>query len=168
MKHGSFTVMKLSEGKSCPTCGVKYKGAYMVWIGIKSRCNNPNAPGYANYGGRGIKICDRWINSYETFIEDVGERPSPQHTLDRIDNDGDYEPSNCRWATYKEQHRNTRRNVYVTWNGETKTVADWADQMGLSRQSLYRRLKRWSLEDAMTRPSQQLLFDQRRDAGEQY
>lgn len=146
--------MKLSEGQPCPTCGTKYKGAYMVWIGIKSRCLNPKAPNYENYGGRGIGICDRWKNSYENFIADVGERPSMKHTLDRVDNDGDYEPGNVRWATRREQLSNTRRSVLVTWNGETKTVAEWADQMGITRQSLYRRVKLWSLEDAMTRPPQ--------------
>jgi len=82
---------------------------YMTWRGIKARCNNPNHKSYANYGGRGIRVCDRWSASFEAFCADMGAKPTPAHSIDRINNDGDYEPSNCRWATPSEQETNKRR-----------------------------------------------------------
>lgn len=82
------------------------------------RCENPKDKGYRNYGGRGIRVCDRW-HSFINFIADMGNRPSDKHQLDRKNNDGNYEPSNCRWATKLENNANTRRNVFLTVNGET-------------------------------------------------
>lgn len=82
---------------------------YRAWDAMKSRCYNPKARGYAGYGGRGIAVCDRWRYSFENFLADMGERPSPEHSLDRIDNDGNYEPGNVRWATRSEQQRNRTR-----------------------------------------------------------
>jgi len=99
---------------------------------MKYRCLAPTCKHYKNYGGRGIKVCDRWLNSFENFLLDMGRKPSPKHSIDRIDVNGDYEPSNCRWATDGEQMRNIRNNVILTINGISKCATDWAIDMGLS------------------------------------
>lgn len=97
----------LKHGQARKTNG--RKGAtYRVWIGMKARCSKPTTNGYKNYGGRGIRVCDRWRDSYEAFVADVGERPSEKHSIDRIDVNGNYEPGNCRWATWKMQRDNQR------------------------------------------------------------
>lgn len=88
-----------------------YKLEYGIWSNIKHRCLNPNYRDYKNYGGRGIAVCDRWRDSFDNFMDDMGPRPSLKHSIDRIDNNGNYEPSNCRWATYSQQNRNQRLNM---------------------------------------------------------
>ena len=108
--------------------------------------------GYADYGGRGIMVCDRWRTSFEAFYADMGPRPSPQHSLDRIDNDGNYEPGNCRWATRKEQQRNRRQCHIIEAFGDRCTVTEWAERMGVDPRILFYRIKRMSIEDALTRP----------------
>lgn len=114
---------------------------YRIWRGMKSRCYNSNERAYPRYGGRGIKICDRWMDSFENFLSDMGERPSKDYSIDRICNDGDYSPENCRWATRKEQASNYSRNVLVEYKGETKTLKDWCDQFGLNYGTTRARLK---------------------------
>src|SRR5690349_11893108 len=91
-----------------------YVPEYSSWVGMRKRCNDPNAVGFRAYGGRGIKICTRWQDSFQAFLADMGPRPSLKHSLDRIDVNGDYEPGNCRWATHKQQARNTRRSHFLT------------------------------------------------------
>lgn len=98
------------------THGASRTATYKTWIKIKGRCENPNQKSYANYGGRGIKVCDRW-REYTNFLADMGPRPSDAHSIDRIDPNGNYEPANCRWSTKREQMRNTRRNKVVTVDG---------------------------------------------------
>lgn len=123
---------------------------FHTWHGMLERCNNQNGDRYKRYGGRGIKVCERWANSFEAFVEDVGPRPSPQHSLDRYpNNDGDYEPGNVRWATQQEQMRNTHRSQWLTFNGETKFINDWAEQLGITRQALHQRLQRMPVEEAL-------------------
>lgn len=128
----------------------RYSPEYKLWENIKTRCNNRNAPYYKHYGGRGIKICRRWANSFMLFLKDVGRRPGKGYSIDRIDNDGDYKPSNCRWATQKQQLRNRRGNRLVTINGETKTVAEWSEVSGNIPKTIEYRLNTgWDLYDAV-------------------
>jgi hypothetical protein len=128
---------------------------YNIWCGIKARCFNENEPAYKNYGARGITMCDRWNDSYESFLEDMGERPSKKHSIDRIDNEKGYEPGNCKWATRAEQARNNRRNVWIEYNGQKKTLCDWADELNIKRATLcYRIVKAgWDVERAFTTPT---------------
>lgn len=99
---------------------------YHIWWEMKMRCNNENNKGYKNYGGRGIKVCDRWLDSFENFIEDIGFRPTETHSLDRFpNNDGNYEKTNCRWATVNQQLRNQRSNVWIEYDGKKMIQQDW-------------------------------------------
>lgn len=97
---------------------------YSSWQHMKARCCNINSHVYHHYGGRGIKICDRWVNSFQNFIDDMGFKPTPKHTIDRVDNNGDYEPGNCKWVTISEQQRNRRNNVHFIYNGEKVILKD--------------------------------------------
>lgn len=125
---------------------------YGTWSDIKKRCLYPKYKQYYLYGGRGIKICDRWLESFENFLEDMGERPSQKHSIERINNDGDYEPSNCRWATKKEQSRNKRNNRMITFEGKTLCIADWADLFNLNYATLLRRIKAgWNINQALNK-----------------
>lgn len=192
--------MKHIKGSEVVRHGHARKGKqspeYRVWGGMLTRCYNENNKTYLRYGGKGIKVCDRWRNSFLAFLEDMGTRPSPKHTLDRIDNNGNYEPGNCRWATLIEQARNKSTSLwievdgvnrpamewceisgtdyhafywryengwspqecvwgkeekplsYITYGGETKTIDEWALQIGISRHTIASRLytKKWSAE----------------------
>lgn len=103
-------------------------------------CVSSHGATYANYGGRGIKVCDRWLNSFEAFVQDMGERPTPKHSIDRINNDGHYEPGNCRWATSKQQANNKRNNRLLTVNGVTKSLQEWSRESGLKLSTLWNRI----------------------------
>ena len=123
---------------------------YRVWGAMVQRCTNPKEPAYKWYGNRGIKICKRWLK-FDEFIKDMGERPSSNHSLDRINNNKNYIPSNCRWATYKEQTRNYRRNRQITYLECTYCMTDWAFIVGISPETLrYRLNSGWSIQDALT------------------
>jgi hypothetical protein len=127
---------------------------YRVWINMKSRCYNPNAPLYERWGGRGISVCERWLTSFQNFFADMGTRPSARHSIDRIDVDGNYEPDNCRWATFKEQSRNQTNNRIVDLDGRRMTLAEAVEQAPVPYNTVLYRLRRgWSVEDAITRPA---------------
>lgn len=111
---------------------------YRTWQGMKTRCSNPNATGYARYGGRGIAVCDAWKSAtgFRAFMADMGPKPMPGHSIDRIDPNGNYEPGNCRWATKMEQNSNTRRCHPLTIDGESATIAEWARRLGVPVRTL--------------------------------
>jgi hypothetical protein len=113
---------------------------YGVWNRMLDRCRNVNNKSYKHYGGRGIKVCDRWLKSFSNFLADMGVRPSSKYSIDRIYNNGNYEPNNCRWATQKQQIRNTRNVRYLTINGKTKILKEWAEIMGIDRHTLHNRI----------------------------
>jgi hypothetical protein len=110
---------------------------YRIWKGMIQRCEHPAH--YKNYGSRGIRVCDRWRHSFASFLSDMGERPTPKHQIDRVDNDGMYEPTNCRWATPTENGRNTRHNHLITINGETKCVSEWSEFLGIPTWTVVKR-----------------------------
>lgn len=127
---------------------------YNTYVAMIRRCYNPSYAAYYRYGGRGIEVCARWRESFEHFLIDMGE-PPPEKTLDRIDNNGHYEPGNCRWATRKEQGRNQRSNRLLTHNGETLSIAEWAERTGLRHVIISQRIDRgWSVADALGTPVQ--------------
>jgi len=109
---------------------------YWVWLGIKARCYNPNHISFASYGGRGIDVCDRWLHSFDFFLEDMGERPFLKAQIDRIDNDKGYYPENCRWATTTQNARNKRNNRIITYNGETLTAIEWSERLGIDHRKV--------------------------------
>jgi len=124
---------------------------YRIWRGMLERCSNPNIPHYSSYGGRGIKACKRW-HSFEKFYLDMGD-PPPGTSLDRINVNRGYNPSNCKWATAEEQANNRRDNVTFEIEGETLTLSQIAERFGINRSSLNGRLKHgWSLEKAISTP----------------
>lgn len=135
----------LSHGHSV---GEKCTSEYRSWCSLLSRCNNPNYRKFKDYGGRGIKVCDRWTNSFENFLSDMGLKPSLSHSIDRIDNDGNYEPSNCRWATIAQQSRNRRSNVWYEYNGIKMVVKDWAEALNVKEGTLREMLKHNSFSHA--------------------
>lgn len=135
---------------------------FSTWESMKYRCYNPKAKNFYLYGAKGVRVCDAWLNSLEQFCLDMGERPSPQHTIDRIDSNGNYEPSNCRWATPKEQARNTSRNRIITFNGETLCLKAWAERTGLTEMCIHGRLRAgWSIENTIT-AAKSTLFKKRK------
>lgn len=126
-----------SRGKAQKTHGESEGREYNIWHHIKYRCLNPNSKNYKDYGGRGIKVCDRWLNSFENFLEDMGKMPTPKHTIDRFpNNDGDYEPANCRWGTKTQQNRNRRSSHWVEYNGKRKVLQEWAIELQVSHKAI--------------------------------
>ena len=135
------------------THGMHGTSEYRSWENMRQRCFNPNHKRYSDYGSRGITISDRWKNSFTNFFADMGLKPSPKHSIDRIDNDGNYSAKNCRWATPKEQANNQRSNRLITIGCVTLNVTQWAREMGFNTTVIYTRLKLgWSERDAILTP----------------
>lgn len=140
-----------------PTHGMTNTMEFRIWGGIKARIFNPKVHNYADYGGRGIKLHQPWADSFEQFFSDVGPCPGSEYSLDRFpDQNGNYEPSNVRWATHKQQSRNKRNNRLVTYRGETMPLSAWSERLGFRKMTLRNRLMAdWSIEDAMTEPEKE-------------
>lgn len=160
--------LRKGGAKACVACARNRKAAlktthgesqspeWNVFEGMHQRCENPNAPSFAYYGGRGITVCERW-RSFENFLADVGKRPTPRHTLERCNNSLGYSPENCYWATRREQMRNTRHNHMITINGKTKCLAEWCEIFDMPYSLVHQRLcltPPWTPERALTTPSQ--------------
>lgn len=149
---GCFTRERSSEVNTKHGASKTYTPEYEAWGAMLDRCRNPNNPRFAKYGGRGIGVCERW-KDYEAFLEDMGCRPTPEHSLDRIDNDGNYEPSNCRWAMPHQQMVNRSVTRFVDVDGKKVPLADLAKTSGISANTLrFRILKKWDLHRALTQP----------------
>lgn len=139
--------------KSVTTHGRKGTVEHNTWNRIQQRCTNSNAPDYPRYGGRGIQMCERWRNSFEAFYADMGARPGKGYSIERKENNGHYEPDNCRWATAKEQSNNRRNNHPVTHNGKTLTLTQWAEIKKMNPSTLSSRFQKdMGVEDALNTP----------------
>ena len=137
-----------------PDKQLRYPPEYFVWHNMRHRCRDPKNKCFGNYGGRGIKVCDQW-SQFAAFLEDMGPRPSSKHSIDRLDNDGDYNPGNCRWATKTQQLNNRRGNRLLTYCGETHTVTEWARMVGIKSATLFARIRTgWIVEKALFVPTQ--------------
>jgi len=134
------------------THGMSSSLDYKIWQAMVQRCINHNSLDYKDYGGRGIVVCDSWLK-FEAFYRDMGPRPSKDHSLDRIDNNGPYCKENCRWATKKEQGNNQRSNRLLTHNGDTRTMSEWSASIGIPYVTLQSRIVRgWDVDRALTEP----------------
>lgn len=167
-KCGQISVVRLSHLKykkssGCKLCrgfkarriihGMANTREFKIWGGIKKRCLNKYCPAFKNYGGRGIVICDEWKTDFMAFYKHVGPSPSNQHEIDRIDNDGNYEPGNVRWVVRQQNSRNTRRNKTYRYKGKDYILTDLADIAGIDRRTIAARLKSgWSVSDAVEIP----------------
>ena len=155
--------LKTGNTRSCGCLKVKHghvidenaSQIYTAWRHMKQRCNNPKDAVYPSYGGRGITVCNRW-SVFENFLKDMGEPPTHEHSLDRIDNNGNYCPKNCRWTTRKQQQGNMRSNRNITFRGKTQCLSAWAREINIGQKTLWHRLVTlgWSVKKSLTTPIQ--------------
>lgn len=136
------------------TRGYKTTTEYRIWMQMIGRCHTTTHAAYARYGGRGIYVCDRWRESLKNFIDDMGRRPSLNHSIERKDNNGPYCLENCVWATATEQSRNRRNNILVTMNGRTQPLSAWTEELGLTYTTVLKRIRAygWDPIEALTTP----------------
>lgn len=162
IRRGSQLLYAERKGANqcCAVCsGTKHgehkKPEYICWRGMIDRCERPSHKFFCHYGGRGIGVCERW-KTYANFLADMGRRPTEKHSLDRIDNNGNYAPENCRWALQCTQTRNKRTTVMLTHNGKTQCVMDWAIETGLSHAAISQRIKTlgWGVNESLSTPIQ--------------
>lgn len=141
--------LKLKRG------GLSRSREYQAWNNMIRRCHDPKNSKYLYYGGSGISVCERWRSSFQDFLADMGNRPSPAHSIDRIDRTGNYEPGNCRWTTIHIQMRNRRNNIYATIDGVTMTLAEWGRRYGKTKSMIWHRINKMGMtpEQAITSPS---------------
>lgn len=157
--RASFNRVNTKEKKSCgcyrvrelglrsTTHGLSKSHVYAIWTCMKGRCHNPKSKRFYDYGGRGIKVCERWYNSFENFLEDMGDRPSREHSVERRDNNGDYEPNNCYWATKLIQANNKRNSRVIEFNGKSLTISQWARELGINVSMIDNRIrKKWDIK----------------------
>lgn len=158
--------LKSGGTKSCGCLLAKINGLrsspeYSTWANMMQRCFNPNIPEFKHYGGRGISVCDRWRYSFLDFYSDMGPRPNAKYSIERIDVNGNYEPSNCKWADFKEQANNKRNNLRVAYSGRMLTISELVETTGtaISESTVRVRLKNgWSVDDAISVPTVQKYF----------
>lgn len=147
-------LQETNAGRYQKTHGKTGTRIYNIYLGMVSRCTKEYNPTYKYYGARGVKVCDRWLESFENFYKDMGDPPTETHSLDRIDVYGNYEPSNCRWATPLVQGNNKRNHRKMTLNGETKNLSEWGRELGIEPSVILGRLKRgWTEEEALKTPT---------------
>jgi hypothetical protein len=165
-KSVRLTALRSGDTKSCGCLSRERRAAekatpgpsriepeYSTWRHMIRRCERPEWEGFANYGGRGIGVCARWRESFAAFLADMGRRPGDGYSIDRINNDGNYEPDNCRWATQREQCRNRRVTRLVEFRGERLLIAEWAERLGMSHAALEKRFQKgWPIERVLTEP----------------
>lgn len=137
-----------------PRTGVTALPEYPVWAAMIQRCTNPRDKGFKRYGARGIQVCNSWRVSFKSFLEDMGKRPSDLHSLERVDNNGNYCPDNCVWGTRTQQNRNRRNCVHLTVGNRTQLMTDWARERDIPESVIHKRLKRgWDVFRAVMTPA---------------
>jgi hypothetical protein len=149
-EQSAKTILEYSDPSATRTHGKRDTAEYSTWSHMKQRCNNPKDPKYSDYGARGIKVCKRW-EKFENFFSDMGTKPSPDHSIERIDNDGNYSADNCCWAVPSSQARNKRNNIYVSFRGRRMVLKDACREAGINYSTGYMRLQRgWPISRALS------------------
>lgn len=146
--------LRIAFNQKRSTHGQAQSSEYRTWAAMITRTTNEKHRSYHNYGGRGIKVCERWLHSFQNFLDDMGSRPTPEHSIDRIDVNGNYEPGNCRWITMAEQAANRRDARHITHAGRTMNSAAWSKISGVHKQAIYCRFfeQGWTAEKAIFTP----------------
>lgn len=160
LRQGQAVSCGCLKAELCAAANIKHGNSargrmtaeYRAWCNIIDRCENPSRSGYEHYGARGVSICREWRESFAAFLRDVGNRPTPEHSIDRIDFDGNYEPGNVRWATRVTQARNRSCTRWLEYNGEVRCLSEWSLLLGIKKTTLFQRLRRMSVRDAFETP----------------